>query len=317
MKKLLLYSLLVFCFYSAKAQDDLLSSLEKEDSAKVQHSQNFTTATFKSTRIIEMPSIEMTGKGNLQFMITHHFGQIWNDRSNVWGNASQLFGLNAGAANTYLSFDYSPLNWLNIGLATTGNSQIESWAKFRILRQQTGLKNIPVSVIWLSTAHIDGSNGSSPNDLAWNRFSFLHQVLVAGKFNENFSLEFVGSMVHYNLGYYGYDNSNNIFSAGFGGRYKLTRKSAITFEYSRQLNMYKNVTEDAGTPTVNYNPDLISLGYDWDTGGHIFQFFISNTSAASNLTQLSRNTSDRWKGFALGFNINRSFGIKKAVKAPK
>jgi hypothetical protein len=170
-----------------------------------------------------------------------------------------------------------------------------------------------VSLAWVSTAHVDGSDGRSPDNLAWNRFSFLHQVLVARKFNEKFSLQLAGSMVHYNLGNYGPSNSNNIFSAGFGGRYKLSDKKAITFEYSRQFNMYKNVLNESGN-VIEYNPDLIALGIDFDTGGHIFQFFISNTSMASNVSQLSINTADRWKGFALGFNINRSFGIKKAVK---
>lgn len=296
----------------AQAQDDLLGDLMKEDAGKPK--QNFTTATFKSTRVINMQSVEMTGKGNLQFMISHHFGNIWNSGKG-WQNAAQLFGLNSGIANTYLSVDYSPEKWLNLGIAATGNSQYEGWIKLNVLKQQTGVHEIPVTVDWMSLMHADATAGDSPNDFAWNRFSFLHQLLIARKFNDNLSLQFTPSYVHYNYVPYGYNNTNDIFSLGIQGRYKLSHKTAVTFEYSRQLNGYKNQTDEMGN-TCQYNPDLIAIGYDWDTGGHIFQFFVSSTTAASNLTQLSRNTSDFKQGnFALGFTINRSFGIKKVVKS--
>ena len=104
MKKILLYLLLVSCFMvKAIAQDDLLGGLMKDDSSKVK--QSITTATFKSTRIVNMQSVEMTGKGNLEFMISHHFGNFWKEGKGLQ-NLSQLFGFNAGTATTYLSFDY-------------------------------------------------------------------------------------------------------------------------------------------------------------------------------------------------------------------
>jgi hypothetical protein len=309
MKKILFYTFLLLGCFSAQAQDDLLGSLEKEDAAKVK--ENITTATFKSTRIINMQSVEMTGAHNLQFMISHHFGSIWTDGAGL-KNVAQLFGLNAGVANTFLSVDYSPNKWLNLGAASTGNSQFEGWAKFRIVRQQTGKKDIPVTVDVFSSLHADATDGPSPEDLTWNRFSFLNQLLVARKFNDDLSLQFTGSIIHYNYVPYGYNNSNTTFSVGIAGRYKLSRKSALTFEYARQLNNYENLIDESGS-VFNYKPDLIALGYDWDTGGHIFQFFISNTSNASNFTQLSKNN-NKLTDVALGFNLNRSFGMKKAPK---
>ena len=309
MKKLFLYTFLVMGVYAAQAQDDLLGGLVKEDAAVVK--QNITSATFKSTRLINMQSVEMTGAGNLQFMISHHFGQIWQKNAGLQ-NVAQMFGLNAGVANTYLAVDYSPNKWLNLGAASTGNSQFEGWAKFKIIRQQTGKKNIPVTVDWFSSFHADETAGPSIGDNAWNRFSYLNQLLVARKFNDNFSLQVMGSLIHNNINTYGVNNTNNTVSVGIGGRYKLTRKSAFTLEYSRQLNNYKNLIDETGT-VYSYKPDLLSLGYDWDTGGHIFQFFISNTSMASNFTQLTTNN-NKLTAFALGFNLNRSFGIKKVVK---
>jgi hypothetical protein len=295
------------------AQDDLLNELVKEDSAKVK--QDITIATFKSTRVINMNSTEMTGLNNLQFMIIHHFGNIWQD-GGFNNNFGRLLGLNAGFANTYMSFDYTPIRWMNLGLAFAGNSSLEGTAKFKLMRQQSGQHNYPVSIAWLSTARYDANKSvPSPNDFEWNRFSYLHQLIIARKFSESISLQLIPSMVHNNIISYGAGNEHNVFSIGMGGRVKLTNKTAITFEYSRQLNMYKNVIDKSGE-IVDYSPNLVSLGYDWDTGGHIFQFFLTNSSYASNLLQLTTNPiRDNLGQWSLGFNLNRSYSMKKSVKA--
>ncbi|HSC54108.1 MAG TPA: DUF5777 family beta-barrel protein [Phnomibacter sp.] len=311
MKKLL--SLFFACcamLPAAMAQDDLLGELEKEDSAVVK--QNITIATFKSTRIINLHSTEITGPKNLQFMIIHHFGEIWNS-SEGGNNFGRLFGLNAGFANTYMSFDYSPNRWLNLGLAFAGDATLEGTAKFKLMRQQTGVHEYPVSMAWVSTVRTNFSKSDpAPNDFEWNKYSFLNQLLVSRKFTEDFSLQFTPSWVHYNIVAYGSANSHDIFSLGLGGRYKLTNKTAITFEYSRQLNMYENVIDKTGE-IVSYCPNLFSLGYDWDTGGHIFQFFLTNSAFASNIQQLSVNPKkDNLGQWSLGFNLNRSYGLKHA-----
>jgi hypothetical protein len=314
MKRLILLAVLLLGFISRNfAQDDLLKDLEKEDAANVK--QDITTATFKSNRIINMPSVEMTGTGNLQFMIIHHFGQAWNKDVSTGQNFANFFGINSGLANTYLSFDYSPKEFLNLGVALAGKGHYEGWAKFKLLRQQTGLKNIPISIAWQSTANWDANTSPAPEykTTGWNRFAFLHQLLIARKFSENFSLQLTPSLVHYNIVGYGPEASNNIFSTGIGGRYKLSHKKAITFEYSRQFNMYKNVLTPSGS-SIDYIPDVVSLGFDMDTGGHIFQFFVSNTDFASNIYQLSVNPKAS-KGIFFGFNLNRSYGIKKVVKS--
>ncbi len=314
MKKIL--SIIALCSISSSfvfAQDDLLGDLQKADSAIVK--QNITIATFKSTRIINMQSTEMTGVGNMEFMVSHHFGQLW-DKTQGAANATRLFGINGNGASTAISFDYTPISFANLGITFAGANYLEGNAKFKILRQQTGLHNYPVSIAWLSNVRFNAAKGTeiSPNDLYWNRFSYLHQILISRKFTEDLSVELIPSLVHYNVISYGYANEHNVYSIGFGGRYKIAAKKAITIEYSRQLNMYKNVI-DATSEVTNYNPNLFSLGYDWDTGGHIFQFFVTNTSNASNQYQLSTNPkTNNFGQWSLGFNLNRSYSIKHKVK---
>ena len=277
-------------------------------------------ATFNSTRIINMQSVEIVSKGNLQFMINHHFGYVWDKtRGEKTGeilnqrfrqNAAALFGLNTGIAHTYLSFDYSPTNWANLGLAATGRTGFEGWAKFRLLRQQTGEKSIPVTIGWYSMANIY-TQKKEVGEFTDNRWSFMHQLLIARKFNSKFSLQLMPTLVHFNLVPYGINNSNMVWSIGLGGKYKMTSKLNLTFEYARQLNMYENLVTKTGS-IISYNPDLLTAGIEINTGGHLFQFFVGNTIDASNIDHLARNTSSIKDGqFAFGFTINRSLSLKK------
>lgn len=296
---------------SVNAQDTTVT--EEAASSK----QKFTRATFNSTRIINMQSTEIVTPGTLQFMISHHFSPLWIKDASDQDNLAGMFGLNSGLAYTYLSFDFSPTNYMNLGLAAAGRSRYEGWAKFKILRQQTGKKNIPVTVGWFSLFNVNAAKNPDI-DLGWNKWSFLHQLLIARKFSNNFSLQLMPSMIHFNVVPYGINNSNQVWSLGLGGKYKLSANKNLTFEYTRQLNMHENIMDKNGN-ILNYNPDLISVGMEFNTGGHLFQFYIGNTTHSSNIDQMARNPkrpNDSYSGFnlsnvAFGFTINRSMTLKK------
>lgn len=283
--------------------------------------QKFTRTTFNSSRIINMQSVEIGSPGALQFMISHHFGYFWDKNLghknvNLSGdtrfqqNLANLFGLNTGIAHTYLSFDYSPKKWFNLGLAATGRAVYEGWAKFKILRQQTGTYNIPVSIGWFSMFNIY-TGDKEPNEFVDNRWSFMHQLLIARKFSNKFSLQLMPTLIHFNVVPRGLNNDNNVWSIGMGAKYKATDKLNVTLEYARQLNMYENLVSKNGS-ILNYSPNLLSAGVEINTGGHQFQFYIGSTTDASNIDQLARNNSWIKDGqFAIGFTINRSLSLKK------
>lgn len=289
-------------FLGAMAQDDKPVPQEKETKAKPK----YTRATFKSTRIINLQSVEMVSKGNLQLLISHHFGYIWDKEISDQQNFANLFGLNSGTARTYVSLDYSPRNWCNLGLAMAGYGRYEGWLKLKLLRQQTGETNIPVTVGWYSMFSVNASKNTENNNFFWNKFTYLHQLMIARKFSDKFSLQVMPGIVYYNIVPYGYNNSNAIFTLGAGAKYRAFKKTAITLEYARQFNMYKNIVSKTGE-LVNYKPDMISVGLEFDTGGHLFQVYAGTATSASNIEQLSRSTNS--SKFALGFTINRSFRI--------
>jgi hypothetical protein len=304
MKKILLLPVFILAFLmNTLAQD--APAAETKQAPK----QKFTRAIFNSTKIINMQSTEIVSPGVLQFMISHHFSNIWNKDAGSQ-NVAQFFGLNSGVAHTYLSFDYSPLKWMNVGVAMAGSSKYEGWLKFKILRQQTGAKNIPVNVGWYSMMNINTTKDPEVT-FTGNKIAFLNQLLISRKFSDKISVELIPTWIHFNVVPYGINNSNEVFSLGFAGKYKVKGNMNITLEYARQLNMYENLISKSGA-IVNYHPDLIALGIEMNTGGHLFQFYIGSTTDASAIDQLARNNSSIKDGnIAIGFTINRGMNVKK------
>ena len=196
------------------------------------------------------------------------------------------------------------------GLAAAGNSKYEGWLKFKLLRQQTGSKNIPVSVALYSMMNINTAKDPDQS-FAGNKIAFVNQLLISRKMTDKLSLELIPTWVHFNIVPYGINNSNEVFSLGLAGRYKIKPKMNLTLEYTRQLNMYENLITKNGS-ILNYQPNLLSAGIEINTGGHLFQFYIGSTTDASLVDQLARNNSSIKDGnFAFGFTINRSLSLKK------
>jgi hypothetical protein len=311
MKKILLLLVFGLSYTVSMAQEDSAFTETKVPAKK------FVKATFNSTRIINMQSVEIVTPKSLQFMISHHFGYFWNKDlgSDAKGNQFQqnlahLFGFNAGIAQTYLSFDLSPTKWSNVGIAATGRAVFEGWAKFRILRQQTGAGGAPLSIGWFSQANIYAGEKET-NEFTNNRWSYVHQLLLARKFSDKFSLQLMPTLIHFNEVPYGINNSNLVGSIGMGAKYKASPKLNLTMEYARQLNMYENLITKNGS-LIDYSPNLLSLGVEINTGGHLFQFYVGNTLSATNVDQLARNSSYIKDGqFALGFTINRTLSLTK------
>ena len=87
--------------------------------------------------------------------------------------------------------------------------------------------------------------------------------------------------------------------------------SCVSSSRNGKQTANENIIDESGEIT-NYSPDLLSLGIEINTGGHLFQFFVGNTMNSSNIDQLARNTGYLKDGnLAFGFTINRSMNLKK------
>ena len=290
-KKITLIISLLFIFVISNAQDidDLMNDASNDEV-------NYTTATFKSTRIINGHSVETVKKKHLDFRISHRFGT-------VNGGISNFFGIDQ--STIHLGFDYGINNKLTIGYGRSSyNKTYDLTLKYKLLQQSTGKKNMPISMTYYGSTEIFSrpfANADRTNYFS-SRLTYTNQLLIARKFNENLSLQIMPTYIHKNLTPTVYD-MNDVFAMGIGGRYKITKRMALTAEYYYAYHSPRS--------TTNYhNP--ISIGIDIETGGHVFQIMLTNTSIMKEGGFIyGDDNGDILKGdIHLGFNISRIFSFK-------
>ena len=76
----------ILTFIMLIATSGLLSAQDWLDSISNQSGQNnYTSATFKTTRLINFHTLETVGKRTLDFRISHRFGSVNSGSYNLWG----------------------------------------------------------------------------------------------------------------------------------------------------------------------------------------------------------------------------------------
>jgi hypothetical protein len=292
MGKLLLSLLLFLIPLFMQGQEELMDLLNEESKPEV----NFATATFKSTRIMNGHSIERMPGGQLDFRISHRFGKI-----NM--GAYEFFGLDQ--ANIHFGLEYGIFDWFMVGIGRgTYEKTFDGFTKFTILRQSTGAQNIPVSVSFLSSVAIKSVKWVDPERTNYfsSRLSYVSQILIARKINQTFSVQLSPSYVHRNLVATELD-PNDLWAIGAGGRMKLTKRISFNAEYYYLANPKTYMSQQV------YNP--LSIGFDIETGGHVFQLIFTNSVAMIEKGFIGETTGSWGKGdIHFGFNISRVFTLK-------
>jgi hypothetical protein len=293
MRRIFLAFLLSMLTLVISAQDDLMNILDKSTPKET----NYATATFKSTRVLNGHSIERMPEGQLDVRISHRFGTINS-------GAYNFFGLDQ--SNIHLGLEYGITNWLMVGV---GRSEFEKtfdgFAKFSILRQSTGAKEMPLSVSVVTSAALKTLKfpDQTRTNYFTSRLAYVGQVLIARKISQGFSIQLTPSYLHRNLVATELD-PNDVFAMGAGARLKLTKRISLNGEYYFIANPKKNFS------TTIYNP--LSLGFDIETGGHVFQLFFTNSLGMTEKQFIGATTGSWKKGdIHFGFNISRVFTLKK------
>jgi hypothetical protein len=175
--------------------------------------------------------------------------------------------------------------------------------KVKILRQSTGLRTMPVSLSYYGDMACTSLKWQDPERQNYfsSRLEYLHQLIVARKFGQSISVQLVPTYIHRNL-VETKDDQNDVFAIGAGGRVKLTKRFALTGEYYYVL---------PGKTADDYN-NSFSIGVDIETGGHVFQLFLTNSLGLIGQQFIPETTGQWGKGdIHIGFNINRAFQIVK------
>jgi hypothetical protein len=291
MKKIftLLLILLFVQFSYGQDLDQLLNELSDDKTP------TYIYGTFKGTTIINGQSIEVPGQSDLRFIISHRFGEI---NQGIY----TLFGLDQGT--TRLGFEYGLNDYLSISIGRNNMDKIyDGGIKLMLIRQQTGLRNIPVTLSLFSSYYVKTLKWEVPDrdNLFSSRISYVNQILIARKFNQKFSFQISPTYIHKNL-VPAPEDQNNIFAVGMGARYKLGRKFSLNGEYFYLL---------PGKTADDFINNM-SVGFDIESAGHVFQIQATNSQAMYARGFITETTGSWDKGnIYLGFNIYRVFALNK------
>jgi len=246
---------------------------------------------FKAPKVIGLNSVKQIGKNHLHMSILHTFN------GSVSGGIDTFFGIDNGA-NVRLGLDYGISDDLSVGLGRTSNLKVvDTRIKWTPINQTT--KSSPVSVAFLGAVSIETiPNRFSVDPQLSDKMGYLAMAMVARKFSDKLSLQ-VSPMLAY------FERpillpEKTLLGLGIAGRYKFAGRSAITFETIPILN----------------KPDVLSLpvaiGYDLETGGHVFQMFFTTSTFHTENYIMAYNLDPFWDKkplFRFGFNVNRVFAL--------
>lgn len=279
MKKLIL---LLFLFpLLTYSQDDLLSGVDAPITKEK------VASAFKALKIVNLESTKLAAKGDLYFVVAHRFGSIKDGFEGFYGLDN---------ANTQIKFIYGLTPGINISAARS-EFAYDFATKYMLLPQ---IKDgFPVTIAGFNSLSINNTLKESlyPKLEFKNRLTYVAQLLISRKLSEKLSLEIVPSFFHENF-VLDPEQSNSQYAIGFGGRYKFAKRWSLNMDYAAHLNRASN--------SIYKNP--LSIGFDLETGGHVFQMHFTSSQAIDEAGYLGRTTGDWTKGdIFFGFNLARVF----------
>ncbi len=269
-------------------EEDLLSLLGNEETT------DYTTASFKTNRVINLHSLENTAGGVFDFKISHRFGFIN-------GGIQELYGLDQ--AYIRIGGDYGITDKLMVGFGrSTFEKTYDVFGKYKFLRQSKGKKNMPLTAAIFASAAVKTVKFTDEYEHYFSeRMNYTYQLILGRKFSEGFSLQLSPTVVHRNI-VATKDLAHDVKAMGIAGRLKLTKRTTFNAEYIYVLpNQLESDKKNA-----------LSIGFDIETGGHVFQLHFTNSTSMVENGFVTNNTGD-WLdgGIHFGFNVSRVFTVKE------
>jgi hypothetical protein len=253
--------------------------------------------TFESIWLIDAQTVMVPVKGTFEADFQHRFG--------TWNNGYEDFYGVFASSNIRLGAEYVPVDRLQVGLGFTKfNNLVDVWGKYAILRQMKG-GGSPVTLDYYVNAAVDTREEENTQfDAASDRWSFFHQVMVARKFSDKFSLQLSGNLSWFNFKEHNYDSlgvdlgqdSKAQFSVSAIARYKVSNVLAVIAEYDQPIT-----DQEFFDPEPN-----LSFGLELTTSAHAFQLFIGNFQSLVPQYNHTYNTNSFGDNeILIGFNITR------------
>lgn len=277
------FLLWLFVFQITHAQEELLEELqgELEETGDV-------TSVFKGLKIVNLESTKLAAQGDLYFVIAHRF-------SSIQGGFKDLFGLDG--AQIRFSFIYGITDGLTASISRSSMEKTyDATAKLKIKNQEKN--GFPFSIVAFGavaykSADPDPSYVNFTNE---QRFNYLAELLISRKMNDKLSLQIAPIYWHENFTPFE-NQENSQYALGLGGRYKLSKRWTLNLDYVAHGNR----------AVENRFQNPLSIGFDIETGGHVFQLHFTNAQQMNDTGFLNANGD--WSGgdVFFGFNLLRVF----------
>ena len=298
----------VILFHSTLIAQEKQKPAKEKKTAKMKPVKN----TFQSVWIIDNQTVMVPVKKTLEMDIMHRFGTVQKGYEDFWGFFAP--------SNIRLGVSYVPINKLHVGIGITKRNMLwDASAKYAIITQTP--HKYPVSVSFYTNMAYDTRKDKDKSIFKYNsqRLSFFHQLIIARKITDKFSVQIAPSLSHQNFvnGYYTKNDSTgtatfkemkfDYFAVAVSARYKLTTVTSFMINYDQPLTKHA---------TNNPNPNF-SFGVEMNTSSHSFQLFLGNyynlSPQQNNLYNKNSpfgytdfdDTKVKGGNFVIGFNITR------------
>jgi len=276
--------LFVLCWSQFSFSQELLSLLNENSS-----SPQIVSSIFKDSRVVNAQSSKQSSKGEFKFLIQHRFGTLNSGFYNLWGldNSHVRIGL-----------DYGLSKRVALSLGRSSNlKQYDASVKARLLQQSQKVPLVLSVYSAVFVAHPSEFTRIQDNYDFLNQIAFANQLIIARKMSSKISLILLPTHLHLNSLTQTESFTSDPLFFGLGGRFKLSKKVSLNSEYFIALSEM----------AVNYQ-NMLSLGFDIETGGHVFSLHLSNSRGMNEHAFLAQNNA-QWLdgGLYFGFNISRVF----------
>ena len=279
MKKIILLLLIPMSLF---AQDDLLKEIDTASAKK-----SIVESAFKGMKIVNLESTKLASKGDFYFIVAHRFSSIKDGFEGGYGLDNAV---------SQLKFLYGVTDWFSVSAA---RSELAYDFAGKYLLHPQVKDGFPVAIAGFTSLAINNTLKESnyPKMKFVDRLIYVAQLLVSRKVNKNLSLELAPTFFHENF-VIDDKQANSQYAIGMGGRYKFAKRWSVNIDYAAHLNR---------SNTSPYKNPL-SIGFDLETGGHVFQMHFSSSQGIHEAGFLGNTTGDWTTGnIFFGFNLLRVF----------
>lgn len=292
----------IFISLLTTAQDSIIGKKERKP-----------VRIFSATKTINARTTEVTGKGKMDFNVTHNFGDMAGDN----GGIKRFFGLD-NAADIRIGFHIGLGHKTDFVFARAKGAGLvqnlwEFGIKHQLLQQKQDDPTHPLSVAVYANAVISSQtrnafdNQDNSFENLGDRTSNVIQIILAKKVGK-VSVQL--NPTYMTRGYAISYDQQSMFAMGGAIRLPLvSNKLNLVVDYFHPFRNQDSKDSFAVNDNIKFY-DPLGVGFEILTSGHIFRLNFTNATEILENRFIPRTITSWGKGqFRWGFTISRAFTL--------